>query len=206
MEIIVISPEEEIPNEVDWVIKLFEAGLCKYHLRKPGIDDDGIAKFVAGIPEQWRDRIVPHQAYKLVKSLGLGGWHFKDDEQQLSLADQWRDSRSGHQTLSRSIHRLDDLSENLSGWDYVFVSPVFQSISKRDYEPSWEEAQLSASLACCREVYGTSLYALGGVDDSRIAHCGQLGFDGVAMLGAIWESRYPVEFLRRAQEAVGLVK
>ena len=134
----------------------------------------------------------------------LGGWHFKDNVAQLACADRWRNSRENGQILSRSIHCLDDLNEDLSGWDYVFLSPVFHSISKREYGPQWEETQLTAALRYCKEAYQTKVYALGGVDDSCIARVTEMGFDGVALLGAIWQTRYPLESFLKTQEALNL--
>lgn len=202
LEITVISPEAAFPNELDWLAKLFDAGLSRYHLRKPEMTDGELSEFIGKIPEKWLERIVPHQAYPLVEVFRLGGWHFKDDAQQLLWADAWKESRRDGQTMSRSIHCLDDLNENLSDWDFVFLSPVFQSISKCDHGPGWKESQLAAALHYGREAYGTRVYALGGVDASRIRQCHGLGFDGVALLGSIWQSRHPLESFLKVQGAL----
>ena len=204
MEIIVISPETDYPNEHEWVIKLFEAGLLRYHVRKPRMNDEQLEQYLEEIPEAWRSQVIPHQSHNFVDSFKLGGWHFKVDSSQIARADNLRQTRHNGQVLSRSIHSLDDLNEDLSGWDYVFLSPVFQSISKRDYGPKWEESQLPAALRYCKEAYHTKVFALGGVDDSRVHQCSLMGFDGVVLLGAIWESRYPLESFLRAREALSI--
>ena len=205
METIVISPETDYPNEHDWMVKLFEAGLSRYHVRKPMMDEDQLEQYLEEVPEAWRPQVVSHQSHGLVDLFKLGGWHFKDDASQFARAEHLRNIRENEKVLSRSIHSLDDLNEDLSGWDYVFLSPVFQSISKRNYGPRWEEAQLTAALRYCKEAYQTRVYALGGVDDSRIHQCSMMGFDGVALLGAIWESRYPLESFLCVQEALNLL-
>lgn len=204
MEIIVISPEGVVPDEHGWVIKLFDAGLVRFHLRKPRMTEKQLQRYIAGFPEHFRSRVVTHQAYNLVDDYGLAGWHIKDDAVHLSWAEDLRTKREAGRILSRAIHRLDDLDQDLHGWDYVFLSPVFQSISKRDYGPRWEESRLTAALRYCKDAYQTRVLALGGVDDSRIHACGLMGFDGVALLGAIWQSRYPLEAFLRAREALNL--
>ena len=206
LDLIVISPEADYPNELDWVIKLFEAGLERYHIRKPGMTDQQVFDYLQAIPSKWRSRVVPHQHHAAVEPMGLGGWHFKDNKVQLSRADHWRSIRSVGQLLSRSIHSLDDLNEDLSGWDYVFLSPVFQSISKQNYGPQWEDTQLSAALHYCKDAYQTKVYALGGVDETRVADVCEMGFDGMALLGAIWATRYPLESYLKAQEALNLIE
>ncbi|MDB2499370.1 MAG: thiamine phosphate synthase [Opitutales bacterium] len=203
---IVISPEADYPNELDWVIKLFEAGMKGYHLRKPGMTDQEVFDYLQAIPRVWRPFIVPHQCHTLVDPMKLGGWHFKDDPAQLSKVGQWRSSREEGQMMSRSIHCLDDLNEDLSCWDYVFLSPVFQSISKQNYGPQWENSQLSAALQYCKDAYRTKVYALGGVDDEHISDVGEMGFDGVALLGAIWTTRYPLESFLQVQETLNLIE
>ena len=206
LDLIVISPEGDYPNELDWVIKLFEAGLQRYHVRKPGMREQEVYDYLQAIPRGWRSRIVPHQGHAMVEPMDLGGWHFKDNATQLAKADHWRKLRVETQLMSRSIHSLDDLNEDLSGWEYVFLSPVFQSISKQNYGPQWEGSQLSAALHYCKDAYRTKVYALGGVDEDRIADVSEMGFDGVALLGAIWTSRYPLESFLKVQEALTLIE
>ena len=167
--------------------------------------DEELVKYVQVIPREWHPLIVPHHSHEMVKPMRLGGWHFKDNVAQLAMADHWRRSLGEGQLVSRSIHSLDDLNEDLSCWDYVFLSPVFQSISKQNYGPQWENTQLTAALRYCKEAYQTKVYALGGVDESRAADVCDMGFDGVALLGAIWQTRYPLESFLKTQEALNLI-
>ena len=206
LDLIVISPEADYPNELDWVLKLFEAGLERYHVRKPGMTDQEVFDYLQAIPKKWRSRVVPHQNHIAVEPMDLGGWHFKDNENHLAQAEQWRSSRVEGQVMTRSIHSLDDLNEDLSGWDYVFLSPVFTSISKLDHGPKWESSQLSAALQYCKDAYRTRVYALGGVDDTRVEEVVNMGFDGVALLGAVWTTRYPLESFLKVQEALALIE
>jgi thiamine monophosphate synthase len=46
-------------------------------------------------------------------------------------------------------------------------------------------------------VSGKNIIALGGIDEDKIALVRKIGFIGVAVLGAIWNSKNPVEkFIR----------
>ena len=206
LDLIVISPEADYPNEHDWVIKLFEAGLERFHVRKPGMTDEEVQAYVQAFPREWHPLIVPHQSHELIQPMGLGGWHFKDLKAQLDRAHHWRRMRADGQRFSRPIHSLDALNEDQNGWDYVFLSPVFNSISKQNYGPKWEKTQLTAALHYCKDAYQTKVYALGGVDESRVGDVRDMGFDGVALLGAIWTNRYPLESFLKAQEALDLIE
>ncbi|MDA0347481.1 MAG: thiamine phosphate synthase [Verrucomicrobia bacterium] len=199
-EIIVLSPETHYLDEAAWVVKLFEAGLSRFHLRKPGMDDDALSQYIQGIPKEWRAKLVVHQAYDLVNQFGLGGRHIKDDVTQLECVGLWQDSCSKGQSLSRSVHRLGDLDGSLNQWDYLFLSPVFPSISKAGYKPSWEIAELRSALLSFKRVCSTQVYALGGIEPSTISSCHEMGFDGVALLGAIWQSSNPLESFLKLKE------
>ena len=44
--------------------------------------------------------------------------------------------------------------------------------------------------------------ALGGIDAARVAECRELGFDGVAVLGAVWRATSPVMAFLEMQQAL----
>ena len=72
-----------------------------------------------------------------------------------------------------------------SGLDYAFLSPIFDSISKQGYAAAgFEERRLSAALQHCR----VPLIALGGMTAGRVAKAAEMGFSGVAVLGAVWQA------------------
>ena len=165
------------------------------------MDDDALSQYIQEIPKEWRAKVVVHQAYDLVNPFGLGGLHIKDDATQLDHAPLWNDSRFNGQSVSRSVHRLGDLDVSLSHWDYLFLSPVFPSISKAGYQPGWDMTELRSALVSFKKTCNTPVYALGGIDESRIGSCHEMGFDGVAVLGAIWQSSNPLESFLRLCEA-----
>ena len=99
------------------------------------------------------------------------------------------------------MHDLATLRDSVDGYDRVLVSPIFSSFSKAGYGPSDKltRADLRGALALprCAEVI-----ALGGIDSSRIAACRELGFDGVAVRGAVWQATEPVNAFSELQNAL----
>ena len=204
MEIIVLSPENDYPGELQWVDRMFAAGLQRYHLRKPGWGDAEFEAFLEKIPRHWRPRVVAHQCYGAVKKYQLGGWHGKDREERLQSIRSLPQSVTFPTTLSRSIHHLDDLYGDIYSWDYVFLSPVYRSISKPGHGPNWGHTELEAAIRRCKDLSPAKVYALGGVEPANIPHIALMGFDGVALLGAIWSSSDPLRSFREAQESIAL--
>ena len=102
-------------------------------------------------------------------------------------------------------------------FDYVFLSPLFESISKPGYggkrEGSGASAQfwrsgddgegegssscpspaLAAALLSARESRRLGVVALGGIEPSRLRLVSGLGFEAAAVLGAVWGGEDPVE-------------
>jgi thiamine-phosphate pyrophosphorylase len=90
--------------------------------------------------------------------------------------------------ISTSFHSWQEIKENNHPYKYVFISPVFDSISKKDYKAGIDllgattvKNELAESGKYCPGIIG-----LGGVDAQSIKTLHEYGFDGAAMLGAIW--------------------
>lgn len=74
-----------------------------------------------------------------------------------------------------------------SDYDYVFLSPIFDSISKQGYKAAFTRAELTE----IRAILSQNVYALGGITFDNLKEVEQLGFCGAAMLGGFWEKPYP---------------
>ena len=68
--------------------------------------------------------------------------------------------------------------------DYLFLSPIYDSISKDSYPSHFSPAQLREMAD--RKIIDKKVMALGGIDLDRIAQMRDYGFGGVVILGAIW--------------------
>ncbi|HEY0944286.1 MAG TPA: thiamine phosphate synthase [Opitutaceae bacterium] len=208
MKLVVFSPEAPDPREIDVIAELFARGLERYHVRKPHEPRPALAAWLTELPAEWRKRMVLHQHHELVDTLGLGGRHFRavpasaggppapDAGQRPALPG----------ITSRSCHELAALRSALGRYDAVFFGPVFPSISKPGYGPRAEfSAKDVAALLASRsadEQRRTDVLALGGVTSENIAQCRALGFDGVAVLGAVWHASDPVAAFANLQEEI----
>ena len=104
-------------------------------------------------------------------------------------------------TASASLHTLAAIPP--AGppclYSYAFLSPIFDSISKQGYVAAFDAADLAAALGAPREC---DLIALGGVTPATARAALGLGFDGVAVLGAVWEAADPVAAWEEVLQAV----
>jgi len=195
MKFIVISPEAEDAREHVVLTQLFAAGLTDYHLRKPSWSRDDLVTFLRALPAEFHPRIVLHTHHGLATDFALGGLHERDEPKPKChlLGDTLR---------SRSVHDLPTLRASLDTYDRLLVSPIFPSFSKPGYGPDHRlaPAELKAALALPRR---SEVIALGGIDVSRIQTCRDLDFDGVAVLGAVWQAADPVAAFSELQDICG---
>lgn len=182
--LIVISPEAEDVREHRVLTELFAAGLTSYHLRKPTWTRAQLTAWLHALPAEFHPRIVLHSHHDLAGEFTLGGLHERDNAQAKS-------NPIGYSMRSRAVHDLAVLRVSLDSYDRLLVSPIFPSFSKPGYGTSarFSETELRAALALPRRA---EVIALGGIDAARIPTCRDLGFDGVAVLGAVWQAADPV--------------
>jgi thiamine-phosphate pyrophosphorylase len=198
MKLVVISPESDEPREQAVLAELFAAGLERYHVRKPQWSRRKLAAWLRKIPPAHRSRIVLHQFHELAAECVLGGVHFKDAPANpgLPLAQ-----RAGF--ASRSCHDLVTLGAALGCYDAVFFGPVFPSISKKGYRPTIAHATVAERLTRrTDQERKTEVIALGGVTPANTAHCAELGFDGLAVLGVLWQSTEPLKVFDQLQQSI----
>ncbi|MGB3464087.1 MAG: hypothetical protein WBA74_02415, partial [Cyclobacteriaceae bacterium] len=75
MKIVVVSSPKDQPDEIVEVIRMFEAGLENFHIRKPRLNRKELTDYIKLFPEKYRDRLVIHSYHGLASGLKLGGIH-----------------------------------------------------------------------------------------------------------------------------------
>jgi len=176
---IIITEPNFIPDEEKFINALFEEGLEVLHLRKPEATVLQLHGFLSKIDQQFHSRIMIHSHYELLETFQLRGLHFTEKSKgQIRSYDEVRC------TKSLSIHELSDMKCVDNTINYVFLSPIFPSVSKAGYSKVWNFDRLKAELSSHRTF---KIVALGGLIFDNIEQVTELGFDDFAMLGSIWE-------------------
>ncbi len=186
MKLIVVSNPININNEHSIVCSLFENGLEYFHLRKPDLTLNELDAYIKLIPKKHHNKIVLHSHHQLALEYELKGIHFT----QKNPYSQW-DGLQENLQLSASFHSIEELEMADPVFKYVFLSPVFDSISKEGYKSPFDHFEIKNILA--NRTKGVEIIALGGVDTQNINTVIELGFEGVAILGAIWNSKEPIK-------------
>lgn len=199
MKLILITPDHPVAQELSVVNACFAQGLQRLHLRKKGFDIEMYRNYIASVDQSFHNRIVLTEYFSLLQEFDLGGVHLNSHIRDLKQTwDELEILKPRH--ISASFHSWDEIADTQNNLDYVFISPVFDSISKRGYKAGIDldgARMLKETKSDFPEIIG-----LGGVHASNIRFLKEREFDGAALLGAVWEAKDPVTAYREIQMAV----
>ena len=172
---LVITSPSFFPGEAAFIHRLFAHGVDIVHLRKPGATAEECARLLDGLTSDDRRRIVIHDFFELAQPYSLKGIHLNARRSTVP------DGYEGH--VSRSCHSLEEVKRYKDACDYVFLSPIFDSVSKQGYASAFTDATLRQ--ASKDGIIDHKVVALGGVTPDKIDYLQQLNFGGAAMLGCV---------------------
>lgn len=206
MKIILISRSDDSETEIATVIKLFENGLPTFHLRKPKYTSKQLKNYIQKIPKQFHNRIIIHSHHFLalkfnLKGVHLGRRHLKR-KYLTGLKLKLLTFRKPHLIVTTSFTKLLDLYETNTQFDYVFLSPIFDSLTSQ-YQSGFTEHTLKTAM----EKTSFKVIARGGIDSSRMERVKEVGFEGMALYSSIWKKPDPVSeyiSLKEKSERLGI--
>lgn len=171
MFIVAITAPSAIPYEAEKITSILREGKADVvHIRKPHWDACKTAGLIEAIPIDLWKRLKIHDNFELIYKYPLGGVH---------LNSRNKVPPKNALSVSKSMHSIDQLS-NSDDYDYVTLSPVFDSISKRGYHSAFSLTLLK------HYIKGRKVVALGGVTPDKFHALSEAGFWGAAMLGYFW--------------------
>lgn len=193
MKLVVITRPDFFGGETDIVNDLFRSGMERLHLRKPKASEEELSAWLQGIDRQYYGRIVLHDCFSLVEKFSLGGVHLNSRNPEAPENIQGI-------TVSRSCHSIDEVAEHKGRCNYLFLSPIYDSISKEGYGAAF--SRIDIKRAADEGIIDDKVLALGGVNLEHIPEIRSLGFGGAVVLGAIWQAKSPTEYLKALMNAL----
>ncbi len=176
MKLIGITSEKYIYDEADIIMAMLDCGLDEMHIRKPEYLSSDVACLLHKISKQYYSRIILHDYFELTKRFAVGGIHLNIRNPRSLSNYQGR--------IGRSCHSFEEVRAS-NDVDYCFLSPIFDSISKKGYHSHFSEDDILR--AKCDGVINSQVYALGGITPDNLPLILQYGFGGAAFLGYLWQ-------------------
>jgi thiamine-phosphate pyrophosphorylase len=192
-ELVLITSPEDFADEHTLIESLFGLGLFRLHVRKPHHASGALERWLLALNAEVRSCVVLHGHPEMAREFNLCGYHMNVKWFTENPA-RFADSGLSCSASAHSMAEVDSLPEEIS---YVFLSPVFDSISKVDYHSAFDLGKVATWLASRRESgRKMPVFALGGVDADTISLVKGAGFDGAAVLGGVWNYANPLQAWR----------
>ena len=158
MKLIVITTPTFFEGEAEALNLLLEAGVDRIHIRKPDSERHTFEALIQVIRPEYLDRLTIHDHHTIAIEMGLGGIHLN---RRNPVAP------AGFNGLvSRSCHSLEELVQHKQTSDYLFLSPIFDSLSKVGYESQFSLDTLEK--ASRQGIIDEKVIALGGLSRQTI--------------------------------------
>lgn len=188
--IILIAPENDVPNEIEILHQLFQEGLNYYHFRKPHKNYEQHSAYLKQIDVKYHNRIVVHYHHELINAFNLKGIHFQE-QKRIDHIDNpgqyFKNFNMFGKTISSSFHEPEVLKQCDFEFDYHLLSPVFSSISKQGYKgKGFNVTDIDKTII-----------GMGGVTPNNLKEFDKLGFKGVGVLGGIWNNETPIATFKK---------
>lgn len=158
------------------------------HLRKPQAKPEQVAALLQELAPEVRKHLMIHDFFALAPGFGLRGIHLNGRHPDIPpyITGAYRVSCGCH-TISELVAQKSRVDfEGKPLMDYLFLSPVFDSISKPGYYAAFAPEVMAK--AGKMGIIDQRVIALGGVTPHRFDQLAQWHFGGAAMLGHIWKS------------------
>lgn len=202
LKLLVLSSAKDDPSEPMFISQFLEHGLDVFHLRKPDFSAKKIEDYIQQIPRRFWGNIVIHSHFHLAKKYNLLGIHPGKSKRR----SWWfRNIRlpllrffNPRLQITTSFYHLSSLYEEKFPYDYVFLSPIFDSISKSGYQSGFSHYNLPAAIN--KSQY--KVMALGGIELDKLEFVKKCHFAGVVLSGVLWQNENKLEIFKAIRHKI----
>ena len=176
MKLIVVTAPTFFVEEDKIITALFEEGLDILHLRKPETPAMYSERLLTLIPQKYHKRIITHEHFYLQEEFSLMGIHLN------TRNPKEPHDYSGH--ISCTCHSLDEVRNKKDFYDYLFLSPIYNCITKTGVTSGFTAEELRQAEKS--KIIDSKVMALGGITSDNILEIKDYGFGGAVIMGELW--------------------
>lgn len=157
---------------------LYNNKICFFHIRKPSFSENQMRDYLSFFPMDIRERLSLNSFHLLAKQMNIGGIHLNRSNPKVEEGLQGK-------RISMSCHSIKEVIENKDKVSYLFLSPIFDSISKQGYQSNFSPQELKELFL--QGILNDKVVALSGVTYKNIPQLEKVGFSSFAMLSELWK-------------------
>ena len=176
MKLIVVTAPTFFVEEDKIITALFEEGLDILHLRKPETPAMYSERLLTLIPQKYHKRIITHEHFYLQEEFSLMGIHLN------TRNPKEPHDYSGH--ISCTCHSLDEVRNKKHFYDYLFLSPIYNCITKTGVTSGFTAEELRQAEKS--KIIDSKVMALGGITSDNILVIKDYGCGGAVIMGDLW--------------------
>ena len=176
MKLIVVTAPTFFVEEDKIITALFEEGLDILHLRKPEPPAMYSERLLTLIPQKYHKRIITHEHFYLQEEFSLMGIHLN------TRNPKEPHDYSGH--ICCTCHSLDEVRNKKHFYDYLFLSPIYNCITKTGVTSGFTAEELRQAEKS--KIIDSKVMALGGITSDNILEIKDYGFGGAVIMGDLW--------------------
>ncbi|MBO4542543.1 MAG: thiamine phosphate synthase [Bacteroidales bacterium] len=172
MKLVCITEADFYAEEAKDICRLCaDEHVFRVHIRKPNATKEEFYHLLNQLSTSCFEKISVHDYFEAVDDFPITGIHINSRHPVKNPHFKG--------LVSRSCHSLEEVCQYKNHMDYVFLSPVFDSISKQGYRAAFSMETLEQA----RGIIDEKVFALGGVTLDKITILEQLHFGGIAVYG-----------------------
>jgi len=187
MKTILYTYPDPIIGEIQIIKVLFVLGLNELVLRKPGWNEQEYLAFLNQFTSEEKKKITICDYPEIAFSEKLIGLHcsngYYDGLTQIEKHKIHLKIKQNGQQISISAHHPREWQNRKEHFSQIYLCPIFPSISKPGYSGDWDLGWIQLEL---ESKQNETLIALGGIKEDKISQVQEIGFDGIGILGSIW--------------------
>ena len=127
-----ITPEQDVFCEQRRITNMLRSGeITCFHIRKPHYNEKQMRDYLSFFDADVKERLSLHDFHYLASEFGIGGIHL--NKRNSELKEKYSNKR-----ISVSCHTIEEVQKREDKVDYVFLSPIFDSISKHGYTSKFD--------------------------------------------------------------------
>jgi thiamine-phosphate pyrophosphorylase len=186
--LLVISDRHQARRPLEEIAGAIFAGGCRwFSLREkdlPAAERRTLLSALVALGRRWEATVTVHEDVDAAVMSGAAGVHLRSAGNPEAARARLPDGLIG-----ASAHSAEEAAALLgAGADYVTLSPVFPTASKRGYGPAIGLDGLAEIIA---QVPGRTVIALGGITPANAPLCLSGGASGVAVMGEVMRATNP---------------
>lgn len=191
MKFIVITQPQFIDNEAQLIELMLLNGVDLVQIRKPHASDNEVDELLCQINPEYHSRLILNGNFNLLKRYEKIKM-IHHSSRSCAMPEDFNG------IVGISTHSPEEIILKKQNYDYLFLSPIYDSISKNGYSSNFSYDELNRLKE--KGIIDNKVYALGGVTPDKIDALKNFGFGGFAVLGYIWNSSNSDELVKRVKE------